>query len=359
MPTIAAQRLYHQQIEHSTLTTPAEVVAWMGCMQGQDYTGAKWSVGLRLPGSCEAEIEQAIADKTIVRTWAVRGTLQLVAAADVRWMLELLTPQLLVQQIRRYRELELDAPTLIRSNDVIANALRDGQALTRKALFVILQANGISTQGQRGVHMLQHATFHHLVCQSVTVKNDPTFVLLDSVMPMGNPIAREEASVRLAQRYFSTRAPVTLQDFIWWSGLSAGDARIGLEGVKGSLIEETIDGKNYWTVADMPPRTTKSPTAYLMPGFEEYFLSYRDRSAVLDPAHAQKVVPGGNGMFRNTVVIDGRIVGLWNRTLRKGTMQIAIEPFAPLSDAEQEAVVRATPRYSEYLRMPVEVQSWS
>src|SRR5689334_15038913 len=116
---IVAQRFHNQHIAQHPMMKPAEVVAWLGAMQAQDYSGAKWAVGLRLPHATDAQIEQAIADKTIVRTWPMRGTLHFVAAADVRWMLALLGQRTIASAARRYRELELDEPTLIRSNDLL------------------------------------------------------------------------------------------------------------------------------------------------------------------------------------------------------------------------------------------------
>lgn len=88
--SIARRRLASQQIAGPRLSTPAELVRWMGAVQAQDYPGALWAVGLRLSGAAQTEVEDAIAARTIVRTWPMRGTLHFVPAADVRWMLRLL-----------------------------------------------------------------------------------------------------------------------------------------------------------------------------------------------------------------------------------------------------------------------------
>jgi hypothetical protein len=128
---IAEFRLYQQQIARTNFKAPGQVVSWLGAMQAQDYAGAKWSIGLRLPEATEAGIEQAIAAKTIVRTWPMRGTLHFVAAADARWMLKLLTPRIIAQTAGRYRQLELDEATFARSKEVFARALQGGQQLTR------------------------------------------------------------------------------------------------------------------------------------------------------------------------------------------------------------------------------------
>ena len=352
MPNIALDRLRSQQLVHTHLKQPSEVVAWLVAVQAQDYAGAKWSISLRLPGHTDADIEQAIDDKTIVRTWAMRGTLQFVAAADIHWLLALLAPRLIAGGARRYRELELDQRTLARSDAVLTKALQGGQQLTRTELLAILQHNGISTQGQRAPYMLQHASLNGLICQGVTRRNNPTYMLLTEALPQGKTLEHDEAIAELAKRYFISRSPATLQDFVWWSGLTVADARTGLEAVQSQLIHEIIDGQTYWLSASRSTRRASSSTAYLLPGFDEYLLSYKDRTASLDVPHYNRLTPT-NGMLPATIVIAGRVVGTWKRTFSKGAAVIASNPFAPLTATQSRAFTAAARRYGEFLGIPV------
>src|SRR5947199_2562647 len=123
MSNIPIQRLHNQLLVHSKLRKPSDVVAKLVVVQAQDYAGGKWSIGLRLSDSTDLQIEHAIADKTFVRTWALRGTLHFVAAADVHWLLSLIAPRIIARNARVYRKLELDEHTLARSNAALANAL--------------------------------------------------------------------------------------------------------------------------------------------------------------------------------------------------------------------------------------------
>src|SRR5689334_10243516 len=132
---ITHHRLANQQIAHATFARPSEVVAWLGAVQAQDYLGALWAVGLRTPGATEQTIEQALAEKTIVRTWPMRGTIHFVAAADVRWMLELLAPRIVQRTRSRRAELGLDEHVIAASAEVIASALQGGKQLTRNAIY--------------------------------------------------------------------------------------------------------------------------------------------------------------------------------------------------------------------------------
>ena len=148
-------------------------MSWLMALQGQDYAGAKWSLGLRLPGSTDAEIEKAIAERVIVRTWAMRGTLHLLAAEDARWVVELLAARLIGSSLRRNQELELGEDTLKRSSKLLAQAVEGGAQRTRTELFSILQENGISTSGQRGIYMLYRASFEGLLCQGSDTRQGP------------------------------------------------------------------------------------------------------------------------------------------------------------------------------------------
>lgn len=348
---IAQSRLYQQQIAATRFKTPGQVVAWLGALQAQDYLGVKWSIGLRLSDAVEADIEQAIADKTIIRTWPMRGTLHFVAAEDVRWLLKLLTPRVIAQTAGRYRQLELDEATFARSKELFAQALQGGQQLTREEMLQCLEKANISTAGQRGYHMLMRSAQDGLICFGVPQGKQQTFTLLDEWIPAAKSLERDEALAELAQRYFTGHGPATIADFAWWSGLTLTDARAGLEQVKAQLSQETVDGQTYWLSPDTPAIAQQSPTAYLLPGFDEYLLGYTDRSAVLEPIHAPKIVPGNNGMFMPTIVIEGKVAGTWKRTLKKNTVMITLSPFTSFSKAQSQAIAAAAERYGTFARL--------
>lgn len=350
---IAQYRLSQQQIAGTKFKTPGQIVAWLGAMQAQDYAAAKWAIGLRLPKATEADIEQAIAGRTIVRTWPMRGTLHFVAAEDVRWMLALLTPRVMANSTRRHKQLELDGTIFTRAKDLFAQALQGGRQLTRQEMMQVLEQAGIATGQQRGYHILVWAAQTGFICFGPMRGKQPTFVWLDEWLPPGKSLARDEALAALALRYFTGHGPATLQDFGWWSGLVAAEARAGLNMVKSQLCQETLDGQTYWMSPDTAALATKLPATYLLPGFDEYLLGYRDRRAVLDPAYAQRVVPGGNGIFNPILVINGQVVGTWKRTFKKEAVAIALNPFQGLNEAEVHPIAVAAERYGLFVNRPV------
>jgi len=349
---IAHLRLYRQRIVEGKFERAEQAVAWFGAMQAQDQASVKWAVGLRCGDTTAAMIEQEIVKKAIVRTWLMRGTLHLVALSDLRWMLTLLGPRLIANSARRYRQLDLDDKTFSRSGDALATALQGGQPLTRTEILLALDRAGIFTDGQRGYHILRRAGLEGLICFGPRQDKQETFVLLDKWLPHSKQMDRDEALAELAGRYFNSHGPATLQDFVWWSGLPVADARAGLETAKTRLHQETIEGQIYWLAQNQSSSTTPAPTVFLLPAYDEYFLGYKDRRAVLD-ANYDKQVVSSNGVFRPMIVIDGQIVGIWKQRLKKETVVITPSPFNSLTFAENQALQMAADRYGAFLGLSV------
>jgi hypothetical protein len=177
--------------------------------------------------------------------------------------------------------------------------------------------------------------------------------LLEEWTPNARRLDRDEALAELALRYFTSHGPATVQDFAWWSGLRAADARAGLEAVASRLARETVDGTTFWMAPGLAAEP--APAAHLLPGFDEYLLGYTDRSAVLDARHAPKIIPGNNGVFMPTVVLDGQVVGTWKRTPRKKALTITLQPFARATKALTRTLEPAAERLGAFHGLPAEI----
>ena len=350
---VALLRLANQGIACPTFSQPGAVVDWLGALQAQDYFGALWSIGLRMASATEAAVEQALAERTIVRTWPMRGTLHLVAARDARWLLALLTPRVIAQAAGRYRQLELDEVIFARSKEVFAKALQGGKQLTREALQQLLEQADIATTGQRGYHILVRAAQDGLICCGVRQGKQQTFALLEEWLAPFPSLAGAEALAELTRRYFISHGPATVQDLMRWAGLTAAEAKTGLAEAGKDLSQASLAGRVYWMARDLQDRVEGRESLYLLPGFDEFILGYGDRSAMLDPAYAQRVCPGGNGVFSPTIVIDGAVAGTWKRAFKQGAVVIEGAPFRTLTATESHALQAAAARYGEFLEMPV------
>jgi hypothetical protein len=350
---IARQRLYNQRIGGEGFEKPEEVVRWLGAVQAQDYSQSLWAVGLRTGAATAADVERAISEGRIVRTWPMRGTIHFVPAEDVGWMLRLSASRMLAADGRRLGQLGLDREVMERCGGLFRDALQGGKCLSRASMMQVLEDAGIGTTNQRGYHILWYTAQTGLICLGPMHDKQQTFVLLDEWAPHPRELSREAALAELAGRYFASHGPATMHDFAWWAGLTVADARAGLEAAKPGLIAEKTGGKDCWMTGDALSHTAYDRSrAYLLPGFDEYLLGYKDRGAVLAGEHAPKIVPGGNGVFLPTIVVAGQVVGTWKRKLTKGSVDITLRPFAQLGAAE-ESVIEAARWYSAFIGLPL------
>jgi hypothetical protein len=344
---IPLRRLAAQQITRHDFARPAEVVAWLGAVQAQDWAGAKWAVGLRLPDgrATDEAIERAVDEGSLVRIHAFRWTWHLVAPRDVRWILAHVAPGLLRKFARRHRELGIDVETTKRSHAALAKALR-GTHMTRAELARVLERARVSTTGPRLSHLLGMAELDAVVCSGARRGKQATWALLDERVAPSKTRDPRDAAAELARRYFRSRGPATLNDFRWWSGMAAAEARAALESVESKLSRETIDGSvHYW---DAPIRAEASTGAHLLPPFDEYLVAYQNRDAVLAPEHVKRMNAGG-GMLGACIVCDGRVVGIWRRTLGRAAVTVEQTLFGRAPAARTRAIGLAVERYAAFV----------
>lgn len=345
LPDLATQRLLHQQLIKTSFKKPAEIVAFFGAMQAQEHANSKWGIGVRLPGIKDADIEKAISNKSLIRTTVFRGTLHLVAAADIRWMLQLVAPTVKTRMNSMKKKMGMDDALLAKTNQLIIKVLKGGNHLTRKELTTHLEEKGIATDDHRMNHIIYHAAVDGIICNGPLSGKLFTYTLLDEWLPSSATLSRETALTTLAQRYFTSHGPATIHDFAQWSGLSVTEAKTGLAGAQPHLQALEINDSTYW----MAPGKKKAvpDTHLLLPAFDEYFIGYKDRSMLIDMAFAKKVMTV-NGIFNPIMVRNGQVIGTWKRTFKKDSVTIVTESFKPLKKADLKAFEPAAQQYADF-----------
>jgi len=346
---IARRRLHNQHLSRPDFAAPADVVRWFGAVQAQDLFGALYAIGLRMPAATEALVEQAVSDKTIVRSWPMRGTIHFMAAEDARWILKLLARRQEARYKAEYRRVGLTDETIARAHDVFTRAMQGGKQLTRKEIYAALTEAGINANETRGLHLLGYWARAGLICWGPRRGKQPTFTLLDEWLPGGRHVAGDEALAELAKRYFTSHGPATVRDFAWWSGLTLTEAKTAVEAAGRELVQETLEDRAYWSGPEASLDLGSAPDAYLLPAYDEFTVAYEDRSAFLDPAVLQEVQYGLGPLL----LIDGRMAGGWKRTLEKDRVVVNLRPLGPLNGERYAATVKAAQRYARFLGLEV------
>lgn len=351
---IANIRLSSQQIAGTKFKTVKELAGWMGAMQAQDYHMAKWAMGVRLPESTEKTIEAAIDHGEITRTHLLRPTWHFVSADDIHWMLALTAPQIKTSLKSRHKQLELSETIFNKSNTIIESALSEGKHLTREELVVELEKAKIATSDNRASHLLLRAELDGIICSGASRGKKQTYALLEERVPKSKPLSKEEALATLAGKYFTSHCPATLQDFAWWSGLPVTDAKNALELVKSDFVSETIDSQTYWLTNSFSIPGTAKESVHLLPAYDEFIISYKDRGASLSFENHKKAV-SNNGMFWPVIVINGKVTGTWKRAIKKDNVLVETQFFEHPDKTAKSLVEEASERFGRFLNRNISV----
>lgn len=340
------------------MESPEAVVRWMGAMQAQELAVARWSIAQRASETDDRRVNEALAVGTVLRTHVLRPTWHVVLAADIRWLMTLSAPRVHALNRYMYRQLQLDDAMLGRTNDLLAAALEGGRHLTRPEVAVHLQAAGIEANGPRLAYILMRAELDCVVCSGAPRGKQQTYALLQERAPRAALLDREAALAELTRRYFTSRGPATLKDYVTWSSLTVAEGRRGLDLVRSDLEQFELMGRSFWyaphvlTQADQVhlDHRSREPTIDLVQGYDEIVMSYREsRDALLAPPEG---IPEGPP-YLHAVLLNGRLIGHWRPVTEKRQVTIETYFYRPLSRVEARSLEAAVQRYRQFAGVPV------
>ena len=347
---IRTVRLQNQHLLQATIKDPVEVLKSFVAIQAQDYYGAKWALGQRTVNCTDAVVEKAFTDGRILRLHVMRPTWHFVTPDDIRWLVRLTAPRVNAVSSYAYRKTELDHNVFRRTNKALIKALQGGRQLTRDELRIAIKRAGVEPgDSVRFGYIMIRSELDGIVCSGGRRGNQFTYALLDERVNTSRVLEDDEALGELTKRYFNSRGPATLQDYVWWSGLTTSQAKRGIEIVGTILRSEIINDKKYWLTAKTKRSVKDSPRrVQLLPSYDEYFIAYKDRSAAMHLSSNQK------GRFSRLVfdaplVIDGQAQGGWKRVIGKDAVIVSIREFSPLNRRDQAAVNSACAEYASFI----------
>jgi hypothetical protein len=351
---ISNLRSINQQITSSRFKSAKDLVSWLGALQAQDYNMVKWALGVRLENSTENIINNEIDAGNIIRTHLLRPTWHIVSSDDINWMLELTAPQ--ISSILKLREKRLGlTETIIKKCRLIfEKSLRDGNHKTREELIPELLNANIRVDDNRASHIFLRAEIDGLLCSGRQKGGKPTCAILSEWVPVKKHIYRDEALKELALRYFSSRGPATIRDFSWWSGLTLTKSRLAMEFNKPNMVSDTIENITYWFIDSPNPEKAVKNDLHLLPAYDEFLISYHDRSAQLLSVYNKKAI-SNNGIFYPTILMEGQITGTWKPGTKDKRIILTINLFNRESAAFEKILSKSISRYSRFYDKPAEM----
>jgi winged helix DNA-binding protein len=341
---IADERLARHRLTRPGPADAADLVAWFGAVQAQDYGAAKWALALRMRGAiADADLDRAFDEGRILRTHVMRPTWHFVSARDIRWLLDLTAPRVHQALAFGRKYYGLTDAVHRRASRVIERSLDREECLTRQELAARLARAGVAASGTPLAFLTMYAELEGIICSGPRRGKQSTYMLLARRARPAARRSREEALAELTTRYFRSHGPATVRDFAWWSGLTTTDAKRGLSIVNAR--SRAVDGLTYWTVGARRAIAPARGVVHLLPIYDEYLVAYRDLVAVpRDKAFW--------GALPQAVVCDGHVVGTWKveRGAKSGRITIALG--RTLTRTEQRHLDRAGARYAQFAGVP-------
>ena len=343
---IALIRLANHQLSGTNCTTSRQIVTHFGMVQAQDFNSATWAIGTRLSNCTEKTVHEDFDKGEILRIHVLRPTWHLITPENIRWMLKLSAKRIMQSMKSRDHELGLTDEIYAKCYRIIETALEKEDCITRDDLMNVLHNAGMKFDTSQMYHVMTGAEANGMICSGALCDKKQTYALLEKRVPPTKSLTKEESLAKLARIYFTGHGPATLQDFVWWSGLSTGEARQGLESVQSEFISETFDEQKYWmpNIDSLPSVRSK---IFLLPAFDEFLVGYKDRTAVITSENHKKAI-SSNGVFRPVVIKNGRAIGLWKKA-SSGKKVISVTPFEPIDSETQQLIDIEAEKYRGFI----------
>lgn len=347
---ISIARIIALGLAGPAIASPVDVVRHLVCLQGQALPGALAAAAMRTADRDPAAVAAALADGSLVRSWTQRGTIHLVSAADLGWILNLTGERMLKSSAKRRAELGIDGAMFDAAAAIVTDLIRAAGPVTRATLLAALEPVGVGEVPGREYHLITMLAMRQVIAQGPladTARTEQLFVLNADWIGVPRAMDRAGAVAQWMTRYALGHGPATAADAARWTGLTMADARAGLAAGRGAgvLAAAEIDGAVYFFAAELPDclaeHRVSAKRLHLLPGFDELILGYKDRSMTLAAEDERLVVPGGNGVFKAVVIDGGRAVGTWVRSAKRAGPRAVVSAF-PGRQIDERAVESAS-----------------
>lgn len=355
LATLRRERLRSHRLS-APARTVTEAASHMLATQAQEFWGGRWALAARTHGAPSVRDVDAAFDRgEILRSWTMRGTIHIIPSRDLGWVMSVTGERQLHKAAPVHRREGIDVRELDRAERIVRAALGGGNRLARKEMFAVLEGGGVATQGQRGYHLLYGLSMRGVLCQGPVVARTggPTreqyWVLIEEWL--ADAASPADPLAEFFHRYIASHGPAGARDFAWWSGLPLGISRAAAEAASDRLTIVSDDREPLYVAAGPAPRrSATAPEVVALPPFEEYYLSYVDRTVPCAPEFLTAIGPSMNGIVRPILVARGEVVGVWTHSVAVGRHADDPVPELFTPDAATDAeVTAALARYRAFI----------
>jgi uncharacterized protein YcaQ len=350
-------RLAAQHLHRPRRRSAVDLLRHLLGVQSQILSAGGLALRARTEGLAAAKVDRArLKDRSILLTWAMRGTLHLVATEDYGWLTPIVVETQTSRSHYRLKQMGLTGDQPARGVRAIVRMLKREGPLTRAEIAERLHRLSIPTEGQIIPHLTWLAASELSICYGPDRNGKRCFVLVRDWIGEPELMDRDRALAELAVRYLRAHGPATPADLAFWSGIRAADVKHGWSAIRDRLTEVETPAGAMWTLTSQGKLEPAAPgTVRLLPSFDEYLLGWKDRSFVAPRQQWRKINPGA-GWYHPAVVADGRAVGTWATERKAKGLWVEIRPWSRLSAAVRRDATAEGENLADYLGAPVDLR---
>ena len=330
-----AIRLLNQQLIAPQFSTPTEVVRYMGAMQAQEYRMMRWAVAMRTRKPSHKAFKHAFDEGQIIRLHLMRGTWQLVCAEDYWSMIDLFAPKAIavIKGWMSSNKIAIPDDELMRVRDILIQTVADKRSVTKEDFALALAERDLQMDDHRLSYHIRMAELSGVFCSGNLLPLKATYALVADKVKSSVKMERDEALAHFTRKYFQSRQPATLEDFVWWSGLNISDCRKGIALLGDYIHVERYRGREFYVTDDCRTRGFRKGTFLLIPPYDEYLIGYKSRDIVLSQEHRHRA-HNNSGIFQPIIAYNGTICGNWSPFKEEFQASFFEEDFEPADVSE-------------------------
>jgi Winged helix DNA-binding domain len=351
--SVLAWRMRRQFLDRSERVGAVEIARRLCGLQAQVDSAARLAVSVRQPDPARDDVQEALDDRTLMRTWAARGTLHLLPVDDAAAQLALLAA-VRTWEKGAWQRTFVDTDQLNAITEAASEALND-RVLTRQELVTeVVERTGDPSLADKlssgwGA-VLKPLAWQGYLCNGPAMKGNVTFTSPATWLPSwpGLPDPAEAART-VIPAYLGAHGPASIQTFDQWLCRGASkmaDLRRWFADLDDQLVTVEVEGEPLYARAedvDDIASTAPDRTVRLLPGFDQYILGPGTSDTHLIPADQRQEISRAGGWISPVVIVGGRVVGTWQ--VATDTIKVTInifydsDSFPALSlDAEAERI---------------------